>query len=256
MLKLEKHKATQPPPPPSLFKLHSLSDTISTNCNMANEKILSYNDVILLQSDLTILKNPCFLNDRIIEFYFTHLSSLHSQQILFLPPSITFWITNCPDTDSLSDFLQPLNLPSKQLIFFPVNNNDDVAVAEGGTHWSLLVFFQTKNLFVHHDSFHGINNHHAKRLYKRVVSYATCDLDDTETRYMEYVRTPQQVNGFDCGLYVLAIAKEICRWFDGDGNKNEDDLWFLFVKERVTSISVSGMRREILELIRSLREKK
>ncbi|KAI3791970.1 hypothetical protein L2E82_05837 [Cichorium intybus] len=216
-----------------------------------DEKILSYNDVVVRQSDLTILKTPSFLNDRIIEFYFSHLSSTHpSQQILLVPPSITFWTMNCPDTDSLQDFLQPLNLPSKNLIIFPVNNNDDVAAVEGGTHWSLLAFEKTNDLFVHHDSSNGLNNHYAKRLYKRVVPFMDC-----ETRYVDCGCTPQQVNGYDCGLYVLAIAKEICRWFDSGVNGNED-LWFLFVKERVTPSVVSGMRVEILELIGNLRGKK
>ncbi|KAI3823492.1 hypothetical protein L1987_04930 [Smallanthus sonchifolius] len=103
-------------------------------CNMpkssADEIILSYNDAVLRQSDLGILNGPYYLNDRIIEFYFSYLSSSHpSEHILLVPPSIAFWIMNCPDTSSLKDFLQPLNLPSKKLIIFPVNNNDDVTAA-------------------------------------------------------------------------------------------------------------------------------
>ncbi|KAL7201891.1 hypothetical protein ACSBR1_033562 [Camellia fascicularis] len=39
----------------------------------ADEKILSYNDVVLRRSDLDILSGPYFLNDRIIEFYFSYL---------------------------------------------------------------------------------------------------------------------------------------------------------------------------------------
>ncbi|KAK9072819.1 hypothetical protein SSX86_009254 [Deinandra increscens subsp. villosa] len=217
----------------------------------ADEKILSYNDVVLRHSDLRILNGPHYLNDRIIEFYFSHLSSSHpSEHILLVPPSISFWITNCPDITSLQDFLQPLNLPSKKLIIFPVNNNDDVAAVEGGSHWSLLAFEKTANVFVHHDSYGGMNKNHAKRLYKTVVQYT----GGSGTRYMECGCSPQQVTGYDCGLYVLAIAKEICDWFDSDSPKNED-LWFAQVVERVTPGRVSGFRVEILELITSLRGK-
>ncbi|KAL4592223.1 hypothetical protein LXL04_005211 [Taraxacum kok-saghyz] len=212
---------------------------------MSDKKILTYNDVILLESDLTILKNPHFLNDRIIEFYFSHLTTSHP--ILLVPPSITFWIINCPDTDTLPDFLHPLNLPSKTLILFPVNNNDDVTLPEGGSHWSLLAFERTNNVFVHHDSFNGLNNNHAKRLYERVVGYLGGGMNMIQ--YVDTVRTPQQVNGYDCGVYVLAIAKEICGWFV----ERNEELWFKVVEERVTRSSVAGMRGEILELIRSLR---
>ncbi|KAF5819316.1 putative Ulp1 peptidase [Helianthus annuus] len=218
----------------------------------ADEKILSYNDVVLRQSDLTILNGPYYLNDRIIEFYFSYLSSSHpSEHILLVPPSITFWIMNCPDISSLNDFLQPLNLPSKQLIIFPVNNNDDVTAVEGGSHWSLLAFEKATNVFVHHDSYGGMNKNDAKRLYRTLVPYT----GGSGSRYVECESSPQQVTGYDCGLYVLAIAKEICDWFDGNSTKNED-LWFAKVEERVTPERVSGLRVEILELITSLRGRK
>ena len=91
----------------------------------ADEKILSYNDVVLRRSDLEILSGPYYLNDRIIEFYFSLLSSSHpSQDILLVPPSIAFWITNCPDVCGLKDFLEPLKFPDKKLVIFPVNSND------------------------------------------------------------------------------------------------------------------------------------
>ncbi|KAL7201886.1 hypothetical protein ACSBR1_033558 [Camellia fascicularis] len=84
----------------------------------ADEKILSYNDVVLRQSDLDILSGPYFLNDRIIEFYFSYLPSCYpSKEILLVSPSIAFWIANCPDIESLKD-VEPLNLSSKKLVIF------------------------------------------------------------------------------------------------------------------------------------------
>ncbi|PWA38220.1 cysteine proteinases superfamily protein [Artemisia annua] len=101
----------------------------------SDEIILRYNDAVLRQSDLVTLEGPKWLNDRIIEFYFSYLSSFYpSEHILLVPPAITYWIMNCPDTNSLKDFLKPLNLPSKKLIIFPVNDSDDVSRAEGGNH--------------------------------------------------------------------------------------------------------------------------
>ncbi|XP_071701081.1 NEDD8-specific protease 1 [Rutidosis leptorrhynchoides] len=215
----------------------------------ADEIILSYNDAVLRQSDLGILNNPYYLNDRIIEFYLSYLSTTYpSEHILLVPPSIAFWTMNCPDTDSLKDFLQPLNLPSKKLIIFPINDNDDMELAEGGSHWSLLAYEKTANVFVHHDSFRGANSNHAERLYEKLVLY----LGDDEASYIEYGCSPQQVNGYDCGLYVLVIAKEICCWFDSGAHGN-GDLWFARVKENVTPSTVSSLRVGILGLIENLR---
>ncbi|KAF3455068.1 hypothetical protein FNV43_RR05516 [Rhamnella rubrinervis] len=228
-----------------------------------DEKILSYNDVVLRRSDLDILSGPFFLNDRIIEFYFSFLSSSHpSQQILLVPPSISFWIMNCPLAEGLKEFLEPLCFPSKDLIIFPVNDNNDVNEAEGGFHWSLLAFERKSNVFVHHDSCGGMNARHAKRLYKAVVGFVSDSNSASNScpRYLECIDSPQQRNGYDCGLYVIAIAKVICLWYGSDEGNNEykdkEELWFSAAKKQVTPHVVSGMRDEILGLIRGFMDMK
>ncbi|KAL6979282.1 Ulp1 peptidase [Sarracenia purpurea var. burkii] len=221
----------------------------------ADEKILSYNDVVLRRSDLDILSGPYFFNDRIIEFYFSYLSSCYPHEdILLVPPSIAFWITNCPDIESLEDFLPPLNLSGKKLVIFPINDNNDVTEAEGGSHWSLLAFERNANIFVHHDSYGGFNAEHAKRLFKAIARYMGVADWASTCQYLECSKTPQQVNGYDCGLYVAAIAKAICSWFETGGGRrrDEDGLWFSMVSEQVTPSAVAGMRHEITRLIRSL----
>ncbi|XVF19519.1 hypothetical protein REPUB_Repub11eG0117700 [Reevesia pubescens] len=223
----------------------------------ADEKILSYNDVVLRRSDLEILSGPYYLNDRIIEFYFSLLSSSHpSHDILLVPPSIAFWIANCPDADGLQDFLEPLNLPDKKLVIFPVNNNDDVGVAEGGSHWSLLAYYTSANVFVHHDSNGQMNKRYAMRLFKSVIGYIGGSSSACNAKYLECISTPQQVNGYDCGLYVTATARTICCWHESSENKDATDLWFSAVKQQVTPSVVSEMRKEILGLIKDLMAKK
>jgi sentrin-specific protease 8 len=219
----------------------------------ADDKILSYNDVVLRRSDLDILGGPYFLNDRIIEFYFSYLSSCYpAKDILLVPPSIAFWIMNCPAVESLEDFLEPLHLPDKKLVIFPVNDNDDVSKAEAGSHWSLLAFERNANTFVHHDSNRGINKWHAKRLYNAVVGFMSVCNSASDASYLECTDSPQQVNGYDCGLYVTSIARAICSWHGSGEDKDKDELWFSAVKEQVTPSTVAGMRGEILSLIRGL----
>lgn len=221
----------------------------------SDEKILSYNDVVLRRSDEDILSGPHFLNDRIIEFYFSHLSSSYPcQDVLLVPPAISFWIMHCPVIDSLKDFVEPLDLPAKKLILFPVNDNEDVSEAEGGSHWSLLVFHRDANAFVHHDSCRGLNTRNAKRLYNVVFKLVSGLGSLSDANYLECPDSPQQMNGYDCGLYVSAIARVVCVWHKGGGNRhgNGDGLWFSEVKEKVTPWAVSAMRKEMLGLIQGL----
>jgi sentrin-specific protease 8 len=219
----------------------------------ADEKILSYNDVVLRRSDLDILGGPYYLNDRIIEFYLSYLSSGHpSRDILLVPPSIAFWIMQCPVAEALGDFLEPLHLSDKALALFPINNNEDVNMAEGGSHWSLLAYYCNANLFVHHDSFGGINAPPAKKLYKAVVGYMGLSESGSKARYLECTDSPRQRNGYDCGLYVTAIARVICDWYVNSKKTDANDLWLSAVKEQVTPSAVSCMRSEILALIRDL----
>ncbi|CAI0545381.1 unnamed protein product [Linum tenue] len=233
----------------------------------ADEIILSYDDAVLRQSDLRILSGPRFLNDRIIEFYFSYLSSssssFPSEDVLLVPPSITFWISNCPDADSLSEFAQPLKLPERKIVLFPVNDNDDVEVAEGGSHWSLLAYHSGRNVFVHHDSLGGMNKRPARRLYSVLAKLMGKDAAAAE--YREHADSPLQQNGYDCGLFVIATARAICSWYDehlkrtglnGDVAAGEEELWFSAVKEQVTKESAGKLRSEIRDLITSLMERR
>ncbi|KAG5376381.1 hypothetical protein IGI04_040977 [Brassica rapa subsp. trilocularis] len=213
-----------------------------------DDKILSFNDVVLRRSDLDILNGPNYLNDRVIEFYLSYLSTLHtSPTISLIPPSIAFWISNCPDTESLKDFIKPLRLLDSD----ELNDNLNVELAEGGLHWSLLVYYKETNSFFHHDSFMGANQWNARQLYKAVSSFVS----DGDAAYRECSDTPQQKNGYDCGVHLLATAQVICKWFSSGGMKNRDELWLGDVKKTVPNV-VNHLRDEILGLIRRLMSEK
>ncbi|KMZ61955.1 Sentrin-specific protease [Zostera marina] len=226
----------------------------------SSDIILSYNDAILRTRDLDILRGPHFINDRIIEFYFSYLSTFHSlgDDVLLVPPSISFWTTHCSDTKTLHDVLDPLHLPRKRLVIFTVNDNEDVCLQDGGTHWSLLVYDRKMNRSVHHDSLSRmkVNRPHAVRLLKAIQGEFLKTAGDV--MFVEE-RTPEQRNGYDCGLYVMAIAKIICDWWCGQIGSSDDskqERWVSNVMETVTSTSVDDFRTEILHLIKSLMEEK
>lgn len=206
-----------------------------------DDQILSYQDEVLRRSDLAILRGPNFINDRIISFFFTHLSLSLSSSTLLIPPSLSYLVSHISDPSILS----PLDLPSKTLILFPVNDNPDPEVPEGGAHWSLLVYDRPSNLFVHHDSLNGLNGRCARRLFSAVKDLVGGD--GGEGRFVEG-RTPQQRNGFDCGLFVMAVARAVCEWRERGG----EGMWFDEVEAEVRVERAGWLRGEVLELIERL----
>lgn len=210
-----------------------------------DEKVLSYGDVVLRGSDLKILQGQHYLNDRIIEFYFCYLSSFSSRKILLVAPSVSFWMLNAPDVSSLQLFVDPLRLPDKELVIFPINDNDDVNLAGGGSHWSLLVYNRSRNIFEHYDSYFQCNRLYAGKLFENIKGFMGPPASSA-TFTLHF--TPQQKNGYDCGVFVLAIVKELCAC---EGNISGED-WEAVLESRVTTSTVGQMRNQILEIIDEL----
>nr|POE56056.1 nedd8-specific protease 1 [Quercus suber] len=178
--------------------------------------------------------------------------------------------------------IKPLKLPTKKLVHFTINDNDDLDGGNSGTHWSLLVYDRSKHAFLHHDGMEGVNNFHAKKLYEAVKSFIVTAAEPTKlasssssskgrsrtkkkkdvgaiakavaVAKLEAVadatpcfiecNTPQQTNGYDCGLYVMAIAKVICQCYSSK-RKNKESNWISAIERQVDSSLELTMRNEV-----------
>ncbi|KAJ4807586.1 NEDD8-specific protease 1 [Rhynchospora pubera] len=219
-----------------------------------DDRIVSYGDATLVRSDLAILRGPYYLNDRLIHFFFTHLElgCDEGDNILLVPPSLAFLIAHFPGpSSSLADVVAPLALSRRKLVLFPVNDNPDVTLAEGGSHWSLLVCHVPSRLFAHHDSSGRLNSPHARHLFHSLNPFF---ISPQDFRYIEGP-TPMQTNGYDCGLYVMAIARCVCQWYYQGKNKAPDDdkeNWFAVLSDQLYANKVHELRGELLSLVFSL----
>ncbi|KAL5057148.1 hypothetical protein RYX36_028752, partial [Vicia faba] len=102
----------------------------------------------------------------------------------------------------------------------------------------------------------SLNSEPSKKLYKAVVGYVGLSESVLKARFLECANSPKQVNGYDCGYYVMAIARVICDWHVNSEKTGANNLWFSVVKERVTSSYVDCMRTKILVFIRDLMAKR
>ncbi|KAM9311815.1 sentrin-specific protease 8 [Gastrophryne carolinensis] len=200
--------------------------------------VLSYGDCLLRSSDVILLDAPHWLNDNIIgfalEFLASTLAPSRAESVAFLSPEVSQFIKCCGS--ELKECLQPLDLPSKDLVLLPVNDN--AGSEAGGTHWSLLAYLRRSHGFLHYDSAPGTNAPHARRMAKNLSL-----LLDGSPRYQEE-EAPIQHNSYDCGMYVLCIAEALCeQHFLGCNNLN---------LQNITPQYVTQKRKEWKETIREL----
>jgi hypothetical protein len=103
----------------------------------------------------------------------------------------------------------------------PINNNADLNQV-GGSHWSLLVCDGKE--FIHFDSREGLNEQPAKHVCAladvRIVCVQTAKLllsilppRSPSLFYRRFLHTPQQTNGYDCGLYTIECGRIVIETF-------------------------------------------
>lgn len=141
--------------------------------------------------------------------------------ICMLLPTFTFLIANTPDPqDLVTCNVLPKGISDAQIIFCPLNDNDDFGVSEGGSHWSLVVFCKlqssddpSKRKYIQkafvYDSMFEANATETKRLVENMskILYNPKDPKSKKDWDIIHIRdSPQQTNGSDCGVYVTSVT--------------------------------------------------
>ncbi|GFR71429.1 sentrin-specific protease 8 [Elysia marginata] len=187
--------------------------------------LLSFGDSLLLKSDLDLLAEPNWINDKLIGFAYD--------------PSLVQIIRFAGASD-LQVLLDSLNLPTKQFVFVPVNDHSDTTQV-GGMHWSLLVYVRSRQEFQHYDSSRGTNQAVAKKLMDKLQPFVQAPKG--KLRFVE-MDCSHQENSYDCGMFVLANTEHLIREFV--------ECVSLGVGDVVNQQTVSDKRKHLAQLITSL----
>lgn len=165
-------------------------------------------DVSLTSEDIATLAPRCFLSDLIIAFALQSIGDSSPSSHRFVQPAAVF-MAACGITGAqLADMFQPLHLDTADVVYLPVNNNDQPSRAYGGSHWSLLQFRRATNTFHHYDSFGGYNDDVARRI-AAAFTVALAPADTAAPTFVVESAAPQQTNSFDCGIFVICIAEAL-----------------------------------------------
>merc|ERR1712121_551555 len=155
--------------------------------------------------DLKSLENGGWVTDSIIAHVFGRIQQyINEDKLALVKPSINQIFRRSPDPRTVAKTVEDLKLKEKDYILFPVNNNDRVE-GEGGSHWSLLVYISDKSdvNFYHYDPIRGANNRQANELVRKLSETNTFCKSKLK---VEEVLVPNQINGYDCGIYTMIYA--------------------------------------------------
>jgi Ulp1 family protease len=137
--------------------------------------------------------------------------------------------------EEVSNLHDAWSLSSKgcKRIFVPINDIMNRSRASfmkpgGGSHWSLLLWTiaskdktQDSTLptstFYHFDSSNGYNASAASVVSQKLIKVLYCNspiIVQTTNTTVKECKSPQQNNGYDCGVYLLGFAEALssCDW--------------------------------------------
>ncbi|KAI9903758.1 hypothetical protein N3K66_000287 [Trichothecium roseum] len=208
---------------------------------------LSYHDVCLTSEDVKALKND-WLTDNNIAFWEEYLERetlprYPQARIVLLRPSMTFLLMKEPDMRQVRTALPNFNKVTH--IFLPINDNRNVGVAEGGSHWSLLLVSALDGVAFHYDSLGGANYGEANLATRKMEVILQRKL-----RFINLEDCPQQANGSDCGVFVCLLMRHLLVKRLLSANAREKVSMSMAGK----MVDSNGGRKEMLHIIENLRK--
>lgn len=221
--------ASRPPTPPAsvaslptgLARSHYSSASASGAPPGGGDRpVVEFHSSQLFAADLASLAPGGWLTDAVLTWWWEVLShdvlppGPRRDAAAFVHPPAAF-CARFLEGDDLAEVLAPLDLPRRELAFFPVSDADDPAEPAGGSHWSLLVWSKAGNSFHAYDSAPGggAGNRAAAAQAAAnlgpLLGAARNARGAPRPAPLTHEWCPPQANGSDCGVHVCAIAAAV-----------------------------------------------
>ncbi|WP_147410846.1 Ulp1 family isopeptidase [endosymbiont GvMRE of Glomus versiforme] len=117
------------------------------------------------------------------------------------------------------DTLINKRLNENELVFLPANKENN--------HWSLFVYEKSKKTLHYYDSYGNSSFPYFKPLCKEIFAKLGISAGEIEN-HLKVEKMPQQNNGYDCGVYVIAATRALLERYRQDKEFND---WSLDDKE-------------------------
>ncbi|ERF69839.1 hypothetical protein EPUS_09055 [Endocarpon pusillum Z07020] len=158
------------------------------------------------KEDVDTLKYD-WLTDNIIAFweeYLEHafLTSYKHANIVLLRPSMAMMLMQTPDPRTIKEALP--NFTNTTHIFLPINDSNNPEIAEGGSHWSLLLISAVDGVAFHYDSLPPGNQRDAQFAARKMSV-----LLGKQLQFIPLDDSPLQENGSDCGVFVCLNMRHL-----------------------------------------------
>ncbi|KAK6204945.1 uncharacterized protein RJT21DRAFT_12130 [Scheffersomyces amazonensis] len=183
---------------------NQLSKVYNAWNNLNQGVYASHFQIELYNHDLTTLRDGKWLNDNIIDYYMNLIIEKSNHKVFG-------WTTHFFSTLEEKGYSgivrwgkrKKLNLFEKDLIMVPINVMN--------THWALAVINNKSHSIEYYDSLISSNgNIRAISLLKDYVEQEANRLNkkiSSEYQLFPRMRSPQQANGYDCGVFTCTAAK-------------------------------------------------
>ena len=107
------------------------------------------------------------------------------------------------ECDEWQELAVGISLSTRRWLLVPVNDNESFDGTSN--HWSLLLMFVPTAKCFHFDS-HGCYNQKAAEATAEKLYRLLQKPPESVVQLQRAIRSPQQMNGHDCGVYVLLAA--------------------------------------------------
>ncbi|KAI9222733.1 hypothetical protein BC828DRAFT_8812 [Blastocladiella britannica] len=170
--------------------------------------LLTLGQVSLYRSDLASLASGGWLNDSIIALFFEVIEEQQEHsKVGLIRPAIVRLLHNLDCESARSILGHDHELYVSDVLVVPVNDHYG-REGVGGSHWTTLIYHRASGQAYHFDSNNGSGVEETSNRAAIATSALLAQmLQWTTPIKVRESRCPQQSNGYDCGVAVVAVAR-------------------------------------------------